>query len=96
MLTLPGEIMIGPPGLPKAGRRSLADAPERPARRRGRLAPLKWLAALYVAGVFAHFSHHMAFGLPAGSDASLVEALASAPVSLAWPADLVGTLIRLD
>ena len=88
--------MIGPPGLPKVGRRLVADAGKRYPRPRSRLAPLKWLVALYAAGVFAHFSHHMAFDLPAGRDPSFDEALASAPVSLAWPADLVGTLIRVD
>ena len=45
----------------------------------------------YAAGVLAHYSHHMSFGLPS----SLDEALMSAPTSLAWPADLIGTLIDL-
>jgi len=51
------------------------------------------VAAFYFAGVLAHFGHHMAFDLPAGIDASLGEALISAPTSLAWPADLIGTLM---
>ena len=84
--------MIGPPGLPKLGRRvfrfAAAPAPARPT-----LLPLKWAAGLYLAGVLAHFSHHLAAGLPAGM--SLDEALISAPVSLVWPADLIGTLIAL-
>ena len=85
--------MIGPPGLPKFGRRvfSFAGGPE-PARL-SLLQPLKWATALYLAGVLAHFSHHMALGLPAGM--SLDDALISAPVSLVWPADLIGTLIAL-
>ncbi len=56
----------------------------------------KWIAGLYLAGVLAHFSHHMAFDLPAGSDPSFGEALASAPTSLVWPADLIGTLMNLS
>jgi hypothetical protein len=87
--------MIGPPGLPKIGRRvfSFAKAPRVPSR--DRLLPLKWAAGLYLAGVFAHFGHHMAFDLPAGIDPSFGEALGSAPTSLVWPADLIGTLINL-
>jgi len=86
--------MIGPPGLPKIGRRifRLVAAPARP---RLRLLPLKWAAVLYFAGVLAHLSHHMAFDLPDGIDPSLDEALASAPLSLVWPADLIGTLMTL-
>jgi hypothetical protein len=85
--------MIGPPGLPKFGRRvfSFAGAPSPP--RLWLLQPLKWATGLYLAGVLAHFSHHMALGLPAGM--SLDDALISAPVSLVWPADLIGTLIAL-
>ncbi len=66
-----------------------------PVRAAGRQQPWKWMAGLYLAGVLAHFSHHMAFDLPAGIDASLNEALTSAPTSLVWPADLIGTLIAL-
>ena len=51
------------------------------------------MTGLYLAGVLAHFSHHMV-GLPDGSNPSS-EALISAPVSLVWPADLIGTLITL-
>ena len=86
--------MIGPPGLPKIGRRVFRFAGSR-VRSRVRLLPLKWAVGLYFAGVLAHFSHHMAFILPAGIDASLGEALISVPTSLAWPADLIGTLINL-
>ena len=57
---------------------------------------MKWAVGLYFAGVLAHFSHHMAFDLPAGIDPSLGEALLSAPTSLAWPADLIGTLMTLS
>ncbi|HTZ37228.1 MAG TPA: hypothetical protein VMB84_14445 [Stellaceae bacterium] len=54
----------------------------------------KWVAGLYLAGVLAHFSHHMAIDLPAdGIDPSLGAALQSAPTSLVWPADLIETLI---
>ena len=84
--------MIGPPGLPKFGRRVFSVAAA-PAPAGLSLQPLKWAAGLYVAGVLAHFSHHMALGLPAGM--SLDEALISAPVSLVWPADLIGTLMAL-
>ena len=82
--------MIGPPGLPKFGRRvfSFARSPERRHQRRH---ALRWVACFYAAGVLAHYSHFMSFGLPA----SLDEALMHAPVSLAWPADLIGTLMDL-
>lgn len=90
--------MIGPPGLPKSGRQvfsftaSFAKSKRAPSRRRHHW--WKWVLALYVAGVLAHFSHHLAF-LPKGIDPSFGVALASAPVSLVWPADLIGTLIQL-
>jgi hypothetical protein len=87
--------MIGPPGLPKIGRRVFCSARSPRMSPRDRLQPLKWVAGLYLAGVLAHFGHHMAFGLPAGIDASFGEALGSAPTSLVWPADLIGTLIKL-
>ena len=84
--------MIGPPGLPKAGRPvfrfALGRRPPRP-----RFLILKWVLGLYVAGVLAHFSHHLAWALPAGIPFDA--ALSHAPVSLVWPADLVGTLIAL-
>jgi hypothetical protein len=83
--------MIGPPGLPKVGRRVFSFAHSPPAR--PRLLVLKWATAFYFAGVLAHFSHHMATDLPAG--ARLDEALASAPLCLVWPADLIGTLFSL-
>lgn len=86
--------MIGPPGLPKIGRRVFRFAGSPRVRRRLRLQPLKWAAALYLAGVLAHFSHHMVLGVPAGM--SLDDALASAPISLVWPADLIGTLMDLS
>ena len=86
--------MIGPPGLPKIGRKVFSFAAQ-PGRSPARLSPLKWAAALYLCGVLAHFSHHMAFDLPAGIDPSLDAALVSVPISLAWPADLIGTLIKL-
>jgi hypothetical protein len=88
-----GEIMIGPPGLPKLGRRVFSFAGSPPAHASLSLHPLKRAAGLYVAGVLAHFSHHMALGLPAGM--SLDDALISAPISLVWPADLIGTLMAL-
>lgn len=85
--------MIGPPGLPKIGRRVFRFAAAARARRRYRLRPLRWAVALYFCGVLAHFSNHLALGLPEGL--SLDQALASAPTSLAWPADLIGTLMTL-
>ncbi len=84
--------MIGPPGLPKLGRRVFRFAAASPRRHP---MPWRWAAAFYLAGVLAHFSHHMAFDLPDGTDPSLSEALSSAPTSLVWPADLIGTLMAL-
>ena len=81
--------MIGPPGLPKTGRRDFSRA-----RSREQESAWKWAAGLYLAGVLAHFSHHMAFDLPAdGIDPSLGIALHSAPSSLVWPVDAIETLI---
>lgn len=85
-----GEIMIGPPGLPKFGRRVFAFAKSLPQRSNQRRHAGKWLVCFYAAGVLAHYSHFMSFGLP-----SLDEALMQAPVSLVWPADLIGTLMDL-
>jgi hypothetical protein len=88
-----GEIMIGPPGLPKYGRRVFAFAGPKRGRSRQHQHAWKWVTGLYLAGVLAHFSHHMV-GLPDGSNPSS-EALTSAPLSLVWPADLMKTLITL-
>lgn len=90
---MPGDVMIGPPGLPKYGRRVFAFARTRrkPITRR-RLHAWRWLAGLYLCGVLAHFSHNLAFDLSRGGT-PVVDALANAPVSLVWPADLIGTLI---
>jgi len=87
-----GWIMIGPPGLPKFGRRVFSFAAPKPARLRSHHHTWKWVTGLYLAGVLAHFSHHMV-DLPDGSDPSF-EALTSAPMSLVWPADLIGTLLN--
>jgi hypothetical protein len=86
--------MIGPPGLPKFGRRVFRIAGKLPSPRLP-LQPLKWAAAFYLAGVLAHFSHEMVFHLPEGVGRSLFAALSNAPVSLVWPADLIGTLLPL-
>ncbi|MBV9015656.1 MAG: hypothetical protein JO058_08350 [Alphaproteobacteria bacterium] len=83
--------MIGPPGLPKFGRRVFAFARSLPERRRERGHALRWLACFYAAGVLAHYGHFMSFGMPS----SLDDALMHAPVSLAWPADLIETLMDL-
>lgn len=83
--------MIGPPGLPKFGRRVFAFARSSPEGRRQRRHAWKFAFCFYAAGVLAHYSHHMMFGLPS----SLDEALMVAPVSLAWPADLIETLMDL-
>lgn len=83
--------MIGPPGLPNIGRRVFCSTRSPRVSPRDRLQPLKWVAGLYLAGVLAHFGHHMALDLPGG----IGEALGSAPTSLVWPADLIGTLIKL-
>ena len=83
--------MIGPPGLPKFGRRGFSFANSSPEHRRQRRQAWKFAVCLYAAGVLAHYSHHMSFGLPA----SLDEALMSAPMSLVWPADLIETLMDL-
>lgn len=88
--------MIGPPGLPKMGRRVFSFATAR-ARTRVQQDAWKWVTGLYLAGVLAHFSHHMAFDLPADHiDPSLGQVIQSAPVSLVWPADLIHTLIDLS
>jgi hypothetical protein len=87
--------MIGPPGLPKIGRRIFRLSAPRPDRLRAPVVAFKWSVCFYFAGVLAHFAHHMAFDLPVGTDPSLQVALASAPISLAWPADLIGTLLTL-
>jgi hypothetical protein len=88
--------MIGPPGLPKIGRRIFRFSAPRPDRLSVPLRAFKWTVCFYFAGAAAHFSHHMAFDLPAGTDPSFDAALASAPTSLAWPADLIGTLLTLS
>ena len=88
--------MIGPPGLPKLGRRIFCAALGKPLPADNRQA-WKWVTGLYLAGALAHFGHHMAFDLPAdGIDPSLGVAISSAPVSFAWPADLIHTLIDLS
>ena len=85
--------MIGPPGLPKMGRRVFSFAAGR-ARTRVQQDAWKWATGLYLAGVLAHFGHHMAIDLPAdGIDPSLGAALHSAPTSLVWPVDAIHTLI---
>jgi hypothetical protein len=81
--------MIGPPGYPSLGRRifSRVRTPEQQHA-------WKWVVGLYMAGVLAHFSHHMAIDLPAdGIDPSLGAALHSAPTSLVWPVDAIETLM---
>jgi hypothetical protein len=88
-----GEVMIGPPGLPKYGRRVFSFAVAKQTRSRQHQNTWKWVTGLYLAGVLAHFSHHMV-DLPAGSNPSL-EALTNAPLSLVWPAHLIETLIYL-
>jgi len=85
--------MIGPPGLPKHGRRVFLLAARRKPAIRRRWHVWRWVAGLYMCGVLAHFSHNLAFDLSHGGDSSVIEALASAPISLVWPADLIGTLI---
>ena len=92
-----GEIMIGPPGLPKFGRRVFSFAVPKPARSYQHRHGWKWVTGLYLAGVLAHFSHHMASAaeLSGNGIASFGAALTNAPVSLIWPADLIGTLIAL-
>ena len=86
--------MIGPPGLPKYGRRVFSFTAAKTQPRRPHRHIWKLAAGLYFAGVLAHFSHHLAFNFAQG-DPSLGRALISAPVSLVWPADLIGTLISL-
>jgi hypothetical protein len=85
--------MIGPPGLPKYGRRVFSFAARKKPITRRRLHAWRWVAGLYMCGVLAHFSHNLAFDLSRGGDAPVIDALACAPVSLVWPADLIGTLI---
>jgi hypothetical protein len=87
--------MIGPPGLPKFGRRVFSFRAEQPKTRRQSGPAARILAALYLAGVLAHFSHHLAFTFAQG-DPSFGNALVVVPVSLVWPADLIGTLISIS
>ena len=61
--------MIGPPGLPKYGRRVFSFAAQKRNRSRQHQNAWKWVTGLYLAGVLAHFSHHMV-GLPDGSNPS--------------------------
>jgi hypothetical protein len=86
--------MIGPPGLPKFGRRVFTFKTAQAKRPRHTRYVWKLVAGLYMAGVLAHFSHHLAFNFAQG-DPSFGRALVAAPVSLVWPADLIGTLISL-
>lgn len=86
--------MIGPPGLPKYGRRVFSFARRKPIKKQRRLHAWKWVAGLYLCGVLAHFSHNLAFDLSrGGGNSPVIDALTSAPVSLVWPADLISTLI---
>ena len=86
--------MIGPPGLPKYPRRVFAFAAARRGKpSRGRT--WRWLLGLYVAGAVAHFSHNLVLDLAEGRDPSRGDALAADMISLVWPADLIGVLIRL-
>jgi hypothetical protein len=87
--------MIGPPGLPKYGRRVFSFAAAKSSRAQQRRHAWKWVTGLYLAGVLAHFSHHLAFDFSRG-DPSFGAALTSAPVALVWPADLIGTLISMS
>lgn len=81
--------MIGPPGIPKIGRRDFSRA-----RTPEQQHTWKWITGLYVAGVLAHFSHHMAIDLPADHiDPTFGTALESAPTSIFWPVDAIHTLI---
>ncbi len=82
-------MMIGPPGFPALGRRVF-----RRTRTREQEHAWKWVTGLYLAGVLAHFGHHMAVDLPAdGIDPSFGAALHSPPTSLVWPKDLIDTLM---
>jgi hypothetical protein len=88
--------MIGPPGLPKIGSPRLSFGLEDGPQIREQQDAWKWATrAVPVAGVLAHFSHHMAFDLPADRDRPVAgrRRLHSAPTSLVWPADLIETLI---
>jgi hypothetical protein len=88
--------MIGPPGLPKYGRRVFSfAAAKKPSRSRQHQNAWKWATGLYLAGVLAHFSHHMVFDFAQG-DPLFGAALTGAPISLVWPADLIGTLISMS
>lgn len=81
--------MIGPPGIPKVGRRTFGRV-----RTPEQQHAWKWIAGLYLAGILAHFSHHMAIDLPADHiDPSLGTVLQSAPTSIFWPVDAIETLM---
>ena len=87
--------MIGPPGLPKYGRRVFSFAARKKPTTRRKWHLWRWIAGVYVCGVLAHFSHNLAFDLSRRGHSPVIDALASAPVSLVWPADLIGTLISM-
>jgi hypothetical protein len=86
--------MIGPPGLPKYGRRVFSFAARKKPIARRRLHAWKWVVGLYMCGVLAHFSHNLAFDLSRGADTPIIDALSNAPISFVWPADLIDTLIQ--
>ncbi len=87
--------MIGPPGLPKVGRPVSSLARDKRGAAHDRWRMLKWAGGLYLAGVVAHSGHHMAYYLSEGIGLSLAAGLTEAPTSLAWPADLIATLMAL-
>ena len=87
--------MIGPPGLPKVGRAVSSLARDKRGAAHDRWRALRWAAGLYLAGVVAHSGHHMAYYLPEGIGPSLAAGLTEAPMSLAWPGDLIATLMTL-
>ncbi len=88
--------MIGPPGLPKVGRRVFSFVRNNgAAAARYRWRAAKWVLGLYFAGVIAHSGHHMSFYLHDGLGTSLTAGLTGAPTSFVWPADLIRTLIAL-
>jgi len=87
--------MIGPPGLPKFGRRVFSFAGTATSAVRRRRLALKWAAGLYLAGVVVHSGHHMSFYLHEGIGSSLAQGITDAPTSFAWPADLIATLMTL-
>ena len=80
--------MIGPPGIPKIWTPRI-----RPGAHARTAAYVEMDCRPLLAGVLAHFSHHMAIDLPADQSIRARNRAESAPTSIFWPVDAIHTLI---